>query len=133
MKKLESTRAYESAVNSHSVTVMDFMANWCAPCKMLSPILETIAEEYESKEEKRSGKKLIGFFKVDFDIMKTLASSLKITAIPVVLFLVNGVECARVIGFGKDTDKKLRKTIKACLKKAMKPSKKKPRKVKKTS
>jgi thioredoxin-like negative regulator of GroEL len=73
------------------------------------------------------------FFKVDFDIMKTLASSLKITAIPVVLFLVNGVECARVIGFGKDTDKKIRKTIKTCLKKAMKPSKKKPRKVKKTS
>jgi len=58
--------------------IIDFYADWCAPCRQLSPLVEKIAEEYSGK---------IVVYKVDTDKEKMLAQSLGITALPTLLFI----------------------------------------------
>lgn len=58
--------------------IIDFYADWCAPCRQLSPIVEQIAEEYSGK---------IDIFKVDTEKEKTLAGNLGITGLPTLLFI----------------------------------------------
>ncbi len=58
--------------------IIDFYADWCGPCKMVAPILEELAEEYE-------GKLLI--YKVDSDKEMELASVFGIQSIPTFLFI----------------------------------------------
>jgi len=58
--------------------VIDFYADWCAPCRMLAPILEELAAEYED---------LIYIYKVDTEKEKELAALFGITSIPLLLFI----------------------------------------------
>ena len=57
---------------------MDFYADWCGPCKLLAPILEEVATEYEGK---------IDIYKVDTDGEQELASVFGIRSIPSMLFV----------------------------------------------
>lgn len=57
--------------------VLDFYANWCGPCRKVSPIMETLAKEYD-------GQLLV--YKVNVDDEPELAQSFKVTSIPMVLF-----------------------------------------------
>lgn len=62
--------------------VIDFYASWCGPCKMMEPIMETLAEEYAGK---------IRVYKVDVDKEKRLAAMFHVRSIPTFLFIpVNG-------------------------------------------
>lgn len=62
--------------------LIDFYADWCGPCKMVSPILEELSEEYESK---------LIIYKVDTEVETELASVFGIRSIPTFLFIpVNG-------------------------------------------
>ena len=56
--------------------VIDFYATWCGPCKMVAPILEKLAQEYDGK---------VDFYKVDTDKEQKLASILKIQYLPTVI------------------------------------------------
>jgi thioredoxin len=58
--------------------IIDFYADWCAPCRQLSPLVESIAEEYSGR---------INVYKVDTDKEKKLASALGITGLPTLLFI----------------------------------------------
>jgi len=58
--------------------IIDFYADWCAPCRQLSPIVEEIAREYKGK---------IDVFKVDTEKEKLLAQKLGITGLPTLLFI----------------------------------------------
>ncbi len=58
--------------------IVDFYADWCAPCRQLSPIVEEIAKEYKGK---------IVVYKVDTVKEKMLAQSLGITGLPTLLFI----------------------------------------------
>lgn len=58
--------------------IIDFYADWCAPCRQLSPLIEEIAKEYSGK---------INVYKVDTEKEKALAQSLGITALPTLLFI----------------------------------------------
>ena len=57
--------------------IVDFYASWCAPCRMLSPILKEIAKEYEGK---------IKVYKIDVDKEKALAADFHIQSIPALLW-----------------------------------------------
>ncbi len=58
--------------------VIDFYADWCGPCKMVAPILEELAEEYDGK---------IDIYKVDTEAEQELASVFGIQSIPSILFV----------------------------------------------
>ena len=58
--------------------IIDFYADWCPPCRQLSPLVEEMAKEYEGK---------IDVYKVDTDKEKILAQNLGITNLPTLLFI----------------------------------------------
>ena len=68
-------------LNSDKPVLVDFWAQWCGPCRMLGPIIEEIANDYE-------GKVKVG--KVNVDEQPNLASKYGIASIPTVIVFKNG-------------------------------------------
>lgn len=58
--------------------IVDFYADWCRPCRMISPIMEELAVEYQGQ---------VNFYKVDTDAEKELAAVFGITSLPTVVFI----------------------------------------------
>ena len=83
------TGVMDAAVEAAPLAMVDFWASWCGPCKMLSPTVEAIAQEYD-------GKVLVG--KVNVDEEPELARQFGVMSIPTVVFLKNGVEFDRKVG-----------------------------------
>lgn len=71
------------------VTVVDFFATWCGPCKMLSPVLEEL-------EEDRSDFKVV---KIDIDKEEALARSYGIMSVPTLILFKDGKEVSKKVGF----------------------------------
>ena len=67
--------------NENKLVLVDFWAEWCAPCKMLAPILEEISKDLEEK---------ILVCKVNLDENQDLASEFSIKSIPTLLLFENG-------------------------------------------
>lgn len=61
--------------------IIDFYADWCAPCRMVAPVLEELAKEYEGK---------IDIYKIDTEAEQELASVFGIRSIPSILFVPMG-------------------------------------------
>lgn len=84
VKHLENKEEFSAIINSPKVLV-DFYADWCGPCKMLSPILEDIKE--------------IDILKVNVDTFPEIASSYGVMSIPTLILFENGQEVKKEIGF----------------------------------
>ena len=80
---------FDAAVNAAPLAMVDFWATWCGPCKMMGPIVEKLAGEYD-------GKALVA--KVDTDEEADLAEKFEVSTIPTLVFLKNGAEFDRKIG-----------------------------------
>ena len=83
------TAEFDAAVEAAPLAMVDFWASWCGPCKMLSPTVEAIGEQYE-------GRVLVG--KVNVDEEPELARAFGVMSIPTVVFLKNGREFDRKVG-----------------------------------
>ena len=83
------TAEFDAAVEAAPLAMVDFWAEWCGPCKMLSPIIEELAQEFD-------GKVLVG--KVNVDEEPELARRFGVMTIPTVVFLKNGTEVERKVG-----------------------------------
>jgi len=68
-------------------TIVDFWAEWCGPCKMVTPVLEAIAEENNAR-----------LLKINVDEDTELASALNITSIPVIMLYTDGEKLKHMIG-----------------------------------
>ena len=76
-------------IQSDKVVLIDFWAAWCGPCRMVGPIVEELAKEYE-------GKAVVG--KVDVDSNSAVSSALGIRNIPTILFFKNGIVVDKQVG-----------------------------------
>lgn len=76
------------------VTLVDFYATWCGPCRMIAPIVEQLADMVK-------GKARIG--KLDIDQASETTTSLQITSVPTLILFKDGKEIKRVVGV-KDLD-----------------------------
>lgn len=71
------------------VVLVDFYADWCGPCKMMAPIVEKLAEEYE-------GQAVIG--KLNVDDEPFVSSRYRVLSIPTLMFFKDGKEADRIVG-----------------------------------
>ena len=86
-------------LKSEVPVIVDFWATWCAPCRMLAPILAEIDDEYKGK---------IKVGKINIDDEQVLAMEHNIVSIPTVLLFKNGKIAATSVGFcTKDELKKI--------------------------
>lgn len=76
---------------NQSLSMVDFWAAWCGPCRMVAPIVEELAEEYHAKGLK------VG--KMDVDANPSTPSKYGIRSIPTILFFKGGQLVDQVIGF----------------------------------
>lgn len=76
---------------SNTVVVADFWATWCGPCRMVGPVIESLANDYE-------GKAAIG--KIDIEENDSLTEEYGIRNVPTVLFFKNGQLVDKVVGAG---------------------------------
>lgn len=83
--------------------IIDWFAQWCSPCKTLSPILEELSKEYEGK---------INIYKIDVDSEPELSAMFEIKSIPTMLFIPVGEDPQIMQGFsGKDNIEKVINSI----------------------
>lgn len=87
---LNNSQFYNKIRKSEKLVVMDFFATWCGPCKMLTPIFESLSNEMSDK---------VYFAKVDIDRSVEIAEEYKIVSIPTMIIFKNGKEVQRIVGF----------------------------------
>ncbi len=90
MVKEINTDSFESEVlNNNGITVVDFFANWCGPCRKLAPILEEVEQELEGK---------VQFTKINTDDNLEAAKNYQISGLPTLLVFKDGVVVERMVG-----------------------------------
>ena len=86
--KVNSQNFEEEVIKSEKPVLIDFYADWCGPCKMLSPIIDEIAEENSE----------IKVVKVNVDDSQDLAMKYQVMSIPTLVVIKNGEEVNRSVG-----------------------------------
>ncbi len=84
-----SKEGFDKALNEGKLMMVDFWASWCGPCRMLGPVIEDLAGQYE-------GKAVVG--KVNVDDEQELAIRYGVMSIPTVIFFKDGKEIDRKVG-----------------------------------
>ena len=102
MKMVDSTE-FKSEIES-GVTVVDFFATWCGPCKMLTPVLEGLSDDMQGKAK---------FIKVDIDQNLDLANEFRIASVPTMIIFKDGKKVEQLVGFLPK--EKIQQTIEANL------------------
>ena len=90
IKHVNAEQLEELIATSETPVFCDFWATWCGPCRMLAPVIEELASDFE-------GKAVIG--KVDVDENEALARKFGIMSIPSVFIFKNGAVADKLIGF----------------------------------
>ena len=77
-----------SKTNGSKVTVIDFYATWCGPCKVIAPKMVEYSEKYPD----------VSFYKIDVDETPDVAAKMGIRAMPTSLYFKNGEKVDEVLG-----------------------------------
>lgn len=89
IEKIYQEEFAEKVINSPITVVVDFFADWCGPCKMLSPILEKLSTVNSAVE----------FYKINIDENPAISDEFEVQSIPNIVIFKNGQAVDRSIGF----------------------------------
>ena len=89
---IKSLEEFNNAISNEYVLV-DFYADWCGPCKMLSPIIENIASSRDN----------IKVYKVNVDELGDVAREFSVMSLPTLILFKNGVLVDKKIGFNPES------------------------------
>lgn len=101
-----TVEAFEKAVKTtEGVLLVDFWAPWCAPCKLMNPEIEKLAEDMKDK---------VTVISVDVDVLKEVALKQDIQGVPTLICYKNGKEKDRIMGYkpANVVESLLRKVVK---------------------
>lgn len=80
---------FEELINQKKPVVVDYTATWCGPCRLVAPLIDQLAADYQGRAE---------VVKIDLDQNKGNAKQYSIKSIPAVLIFKNGQEVDRIVG-----------------------------------
>jgi len=88
-KEFNDSNFKADVLDSEKLTVVDFWAEWCGPCRAIGPVIEELSKEYDGK---------VNVGKVNVDNNPTVSMNYGITSIPAILFIKNGQVVDKLIG-----------------------------------
>lgn len=86
---------FNKETDTDKLVLIDFYATWCGPCKMLSPIIAQIADEYADR---------VKVCKVNVDESQALALKYNIMSVPTLIFLKNGEAVKSCVGYRQKSE-----------------------------
>ncbi|MCW1293113.1 MAG: thioredoxin [Candidatus Rehaiarchaeum fermentans] len=90
MAKDLNKESFDQAISKSKVSIVDFWAEWCMPCRMLEPVMEELEKELKGK---------IDFYRVNVDENPELAARFGIESIPTLFIFKEGKPVDEIIGF----------------------------------
>lgn len=88
-KEFTDSNFQAEVLDSDKLTLIDFWAEWCGPCRAIGPVIEELSKEWEGK---------VNVGKVNVDHNPQLSMNYGITAIPAILFIKNGQVVDKLVG-----------------------------------
>lgn len=82
----------DEVVATHEIVLTDFYANWCGPCKMLEPVVKTLAAQTDA-----------AVAKVDVDANQQLAATYGVRGVPTLVLFVDGKQVEEVVGMQNES------------------------------
>ena len=89
VKEVTDGNFEQEVVNSDKLSLVDFWAPWCGPCRMVGPIVEELADDFEGQ---------VNVGKVNIDDNTEVAKQFSITSIPTLMFFKDGELVEKVVG-----------------------------------
>jgi thioredoxin 1 len=91
----EINTAEFAAATGSGIVLVDFWADWCSPCKALSPIIHALSDEYSGR---------VSFLGINADSEPTIIANNRIAALPTVLIFQNGEVKEKLVGLRRKAD-----------------------------
>lgn len=91
---MDSVNDFDELINSEELTIIDFSATWCMPCRMLAPILEQVADKLD----------YVSFYNLDIDENEEIAKRYRIFSVPTLMAFKQGKVIDSLVGLNSYED-----------------------------